>query len=99
MVLEHAVITIRPGSNHEFEEALGRARTVIAAAHGFISLRLHRGIEDPNRYVLLVEWETLDDHIVGFRGSESFAEWRSLIGPYFDGPPVVDHLQAVGGPV
>jgi heme-degrading monooxygenase HmoA len=58
-------------------------------------MELHRGVEDPNRYLLLVEWETLDDHMVGFRESEAFVEWRSLIGPYFVSPPVVDHYTTV----
>jgi len=97
MILEEAVITIRPGTAAEFEAALAEARGVIAAADGFSSLELHRGIESPERYVLLVRWETLDDHIVGFRQSEAFARWRSLIGPYFQSPPVVEHLEPVAG--
>jgi heme-degrading monooxygenase HmoA len=95
MVLEHAVITLKPGTADRFEAALGEARAVIAASHGFRSLALHRGIEAPDRYVLLVEWETLDDHVIGFRESDAFIEWRALIGPYFESPPVVDHLTAV----
>jgi heme-degrading monooxygenase HmoA len=97
MVLEHALITIKPGTHEQFEEALGRARSVIAASHGFISLALHRGVEDPDRYLLLVGWETLDDHVVGFRESAAFTEWRALIGPYFASPPVVDHAEPVAG--
>jgi heme-degrading monooxygenase HmoA len=95
MVLEHALITIRPGTADEFEDALRRARPIIAASHGFISLELHRGIEAPDRYLLLVEWDTIDDHLVGFRQSEAFPQWRALIGPYFESPPVVDHLAPV----
>jgi heme-degrading monooxygenase HmoA len=97
MVLEHAVITVRDGASEEFEAALRQARTVIAASPGFMSLSLHRGVEAPNRYLLLVEWENLDDHIVGFRQSERFTEWRTLIGPYFDSPPSVDHVEPVAG--
>lgn len=95
MVLEHAVITTRPGTAAAFEDALARARPVIAASHGFLSLELRRGVEAPDRYLLLVEWETLDDHVVGFRQSEAFSEWRALIGPYFDSPPDVDHFLPV----
>jgi heme-degrading monooxygenase HmoA len=97
MILEHAAITIRPDSAEGFEEAVRQGRSVIAAAHGFVSFQLHRGIEQPNRYVLLIQWETLDDHLVGFRGSAAFGEWRALVGPYFESPPVVDHLEAVAG--
>jgi heme-degrading monooxygenase HmoA len=95
MVLEHALITVKPGTADEFERAMFDARQVIAAAHGFISLELHRGVEEPDRYLLLVEWESVEDHMVGFRESDAFVEWRRLIGPYFDSPPVVDHFSPV----
>ena len=91
MILEHALIAVRPGSQAEFEVAVSRAREVISAAPGFRTFALHRGVESPDRYLLLVGWETLEDHTVGFRGSPAFAEWRSLIGPFFDGQPEVDH--------
>ena len=97
MVLEHTVITVRPGTATEFEAALIEARSVISRAHGFILLELHRGVESPDRYLLLVEWETVDDHMVGFRQSEAFAQWRALIGPYFASPPVADHYGPVDG--
>jgi heme-degrading monooxygenase HmoA len=97
MILEHALITIRPDERQEFEAALTRARAVIATSPGFRSLRLSRGIETPDRYLLLVEWETLEDHTVGFRESSRFAEWRSHIGPFFEGPAVVDHFDPVAG--
>lgn len=93
MVLEHAVIHIRPGTSEAFEAALAEARGVIAASPGFASLRLHRGVEAPDHYLLLVEWESLDDHLVGFRESDAFTAWRSLIGPYFESPPDVVHFE------
>jgi heme-degrading monooxygenase HmoA len=92
MVLEHALIDIRPGTGQAFEAALSEARRVIAASPGFVSLRLQRGVETEDRYLLLVEWETLDDHVVGFRGSDAFTAWRALIGPYFASPPEVVHF-------
>jgi heme-degrading monooxygenase HmoA len=95
MVLEHALFTIRPGTSDEFEQALLRARPIIAASPGFISLELHHGVEAPDQYLLLVEWETIEDHLVGFRQSEAFADWRALIGPYFESPPVGDHFAPV----
>jgi heme-degrading monooxygenase HmoA len=97
MILEHAIITVRPDSHREFEAALAKAREVISAAHGFGSLRLLRGVEAPDRYLLLVEWATLEDHTVGFRGSPAFAEWRSHIGPFFESQPEVDHYDPVAG--
>ena len=97
MILEHALITVRPDSHTEFEAAMAKAWAVISASPGFGSLRLHRGVESPDRYLLLVEWDTLEDHTVGFRESPAFAEWRSHIGPFFDSPPVVDHFDPVAG--
>lgn len=97
MVLEHALINVRPGSHVEFEAAITRAREVIAGAPGFRSFALHRGIESPDRYLLLVEWETLEDHVPGFRESPAFAEWRAHIGPFFDGQPGVDHYDPLPG--
>jgi heme-degrading monooxygenase HmoA len=97
MILEHAVITVRPGAGPEFEAALRRARPIIAECHGFVSLELRRGIEDPDRYLLLVEWETLDDHLVGFRQSDAFVRWRAEIGEFFEGSPMVDHYEGVEG--
>jgi len=93
MVLEQALITIRPGTAEAFEAGLARAREAIGASPGFVSLRLHRGIETPERYLLLVEWETLDDHVVGFRESDAFGAWRALIGPFFESPPDVVHFE------
>ena len=97
MILEHALITVRPQAHREFEAALSEARAVISASPGFGSLRLLRGVESPDRYLLLVEWATLEDHTVGFRESPAFAEWRSHIGPFFDSPPEVDHFDPVTG--
>jgi heme-degrading monooxygenase HmoA len=91
MVLEHTLLSVRPGEAERFEASLAEARAVIAASPGFGSLTLHRGIETPDVYLLLVEWETLDDHMVGFRQSDRFVRWRELIGPYFAVPPAVDH--------
>ena len=93
MVLEHAMIDVKAGMSGAFEAALDEASRVIAASPGFVSLRLHRGLETPDRYLLLVEWDSLDDHLVGFRESDAFVEWRSLIGPYFASPPEVVHYE------
>jgi heme-degrading monooxygenase HmoA len=93
MVLERALINVVPGQEQEFERALVEAREVIAASHGFRSLRLLRGIESRHGYLLLIEWDTLEDHTEGFRGSEAFNRWRALIGPYFDGTPQIEHYE------
>ena len=96
MILEHADIRIQPGQQAAFEEAIERGvRTVIARAQGFNGFKVNRGIESPERYVLQIFWSTLEDHTVGFRESALFAEWRSIVGPFFAAPPVVEHFQLV----
>ena len=95
MILELADIAVTPGSGPAFESALAEARAVIGGSPGFRSLTVRRGIESPDRYVLLIEWETLEAHVEGFRESPAFGEWRALIGPYFDGPPTVEHFVTV----
>ncbi len=97
MLLEHACIRVRAGSAADFESAMTEARGVIASSPGFASFSLRRGVESPDTYLLLVGWESLDDHLVGFRESEAFTRWRALIGQYFDGQPVVDHYEVVEG--
>lgn len=88
------MLDVIPGREPDFEAAFAQARPIIAAARGFRSLRLVRGIEQPNRYLLLVEWDTLEDHTVGFRGSPGYEEWRRLLHHFYDPFPVVDHFEA-----
>jgi heme-degrading monooxygenase HmoA len=93
MVLEQALFEITPGSESDFEAAVEQGKELIAQAHGFHSLKLLRGIEQPGTYLLLIEWETLEDHTVGFRESELFVRWRELIGSYFATAPVAKHFE------
>jgi heme-degrading monooxygenase HmoA len=93
MVLEHAVLQVVPGREDHFESAFGQAARIIASAQGFRSLRLSRGIEDASRYLLLVEWDTLEDHVDGFRGSPAYQEWRGLLHHFYDPFPEVDHYE------
>ncbi|GAA4467092.1 antibiotic biosynthesis monooxygenase [Nibrella saemangeumensis] len=91
MVLELATIDIKPQTNQEFLQALEQAKEVISRSKGFIRIEVKTCIEQPDRYVLLIYWETLEDHTVGFRESDLFKEWRALIGPFFATPPFVQH--------
>jgi len=96
MILELADIRIHPGQNAAFEEAIQRAlATVVSQAKGFRGFKVNRGIESPQRYMLQIFWDTLEDHTVGFRGSEQFAQWRAIVGPFFAGPPAVEHFELV----
>jgi heme-degrading monooxygenase HmoA len=83
MILELATIDIKEGTNQEFEAALAIAKGVISQSKGFQSIDIKKCIELPNRYILLIYWQTLEDHTVGFRSSELFKEWRALIGSFF----------------
>lgn len=96
MILEHADFTIPAGKNAEFEEAIQRGiASVISKATGFIDAQVHKGVESPERYLLTIHWQTLDNHTVDFRGSELFVQWRAIVGPYFAKPPVVEHFHLV----
>lgn len=88
MVTEVAVFTAKDGHAEQFAAAYAQAREVLATSPGCLSMRMTRGIENPLRFVLLVDWETLEAHTEGFRGSERFTEWRRLIGPHFDSAEV-----------
>ncbi len=97
MILEVADIRIQPGRQAEFDEAIERGlRTVISRAQGFQSWQVHKGIESPERYLLMIGWATLEDHTVAFRGGPLFAEWRAIVGPFFAAPPVVEHFTLLG---
>ncbi len=97
MILEVADIRIQAGRQAEFDEALVRGLTqVISKAAGFKSWKVQKGIESANRYLVFIEWETLEDHQVGFRQSPAFQEWRAIVGPFFAEPPSVEHFQQLG---
>ena len=93
MILELATIDIKQGENAEFEQYLDKAQYVISQSEGYISHEFQQCIEQDNRYILLIKWATLEAHTEGFRGSELFKEWRTLIGPFFENPPVVEHFE------
>ena len=94
MILEIADIRIAPGQQAAFDEAIQRGlATVISRAKGFQGFKVNKGIESPERYILQIFWDTLEDHTVAFRGGPLFAEWRAIVGPFFAAPPVVEHFE------
>ena len=98
MILEIAQIVVKAGMEAEFEAGVAQAAPLFRRAKGCISMELVRSVEFPNRYRLLVGWETLENHTVDFRGSEDFQAWRGLVSHCFDGTPEVEHAaQAVKG--
>lgn len=93
MILEIAQIDVKPGMEAQFEAGVASAAPLFRRAKGCIAMELQRSIEKPSRYRLFVQWETLENHTVDFRGSEDFQEWRRLVGPCFEHPPEVEHTQ------
>ena len=96
MILEVADIRIPVGKNAEFDAAIRRGvETVISKAKGFCGYKVNKGVESPERYLLMIYWETLEDHTVAFRQGPLFPEWRAIVGPFFAQPPVVEHFELV----
>jgi heme-degrading monooxygenase HmoA len=91
VIIEHAVLQVVAGREDEFVEAMDRAKSIIASSPGFVSLRVARGIERPGWFLLLVEWETLEDHTEGFRRSPAYQDWRAALHHFYDPLPVVEH--------
>lgn len=96
MILELADIRIHPGQQAAFDLAIEKGLTeVIAKAKGCRGFKVNRGMESPERYILQVFWDTLENHTVDFRQSPAFADWRAIVGPFFAAPPAVEHFDLV----
>src|SRR4029453_420469 len=94
VILEVADIRIEKGSNAEFEAAVARGvDAVLSSARGFAGYKLNRGIESPERYLLMIFWQTLENHTVDFRESDAFAAWRAIVGGFFAAAPAVEHFE------
>jgi len=93
MILEVADITIPPGKQAEFDAAIQQGiATVASKAKGFLGFKVQKGIESPERYLLMIYWQTLENHTVDFRQGPLFPQWRAIVGPFFVKPPVVEHF-------
>ena len=95
MILELAILDVRDGETDAFERAFAEAKAIISAVPGFVHLELQRCLEQPNRYVLLVGWDRLEDHTEGFRGSPEYERWRDLLHRFYDPFPIVEHYELV----
>ena len=95
MILEVARLNIIPGREAEFESSFQLASNIISSMHGYISHQLQRCLENKSQYLLLVNWETLEDHTVGFRGSPEYQEWRKLLHHFYAPFPMVEHYEFV----
>ena len=95
MILEVAVLDVRPGQTAEFEAAFREAQSIIASMPGYLSHQLQRCVERDDRYLLLVEWQTLGAHTEGFRGSAEYQRWKALLHHFYDPFPTVEHYRRV----
>jgi heme-degrading monooxygenase HmoA len=98
MTLEIAILDIKPGLENDFEKSFLVAQKIISSITGYIFHELKKCVENKSRYVLLVNWETLEDHTLGFRGSKEYQEWKNLLHHYYDPFPTVEHYQSVNRP-
>jgi heme-degrading monooxygenase HmoA len=95
VITEHALLQVVPGREADFEVAFAEARTIIEAMPGFRGLSLSRSIESPSTYLLLVVWDRLEDHTLGFRQSPDYQQWRKLLHHFYDPFPTVEHFRSV----
>ena len=93
MVLEVAILDVQPGEREAFEAAFREAQRLIARQRGYQRHELRHCTEDAQRYLLLVWWDTLEDHTEGFRGSDDYQEWRALLHHFYDPFPTVEHYR------
>ncbi len=91
MVLEVAILNIKTGLSQEFEKAFSRAEKIISNMKGYIAHEMNKCIEQNDKYILLVRWETLEDHTNGFRQSEEYQEWKALLHHFYEPFPIVEH--------
>jgi heme-degrading monooxygenase HmoA len=95
VILEVAILNVRSGMSAAFEEAFRQASSIIAGMPGYLSHQLQRCVEVPDRYILLVDWETLEAHTIGFRGSPEYQDWKRLLHHFYDPFPTVEHYESV----
>ncbi len=95
MILELAILNVVADRAEEFERAFAEARSIISSMPGFVSLELGRNLEHSNRYVLLVRWQTLEDHTIGFRQSPEYEKWKSLLHHFYEPFPSVEHFAPI----
>jgi len=99
MILEIATLDVKPGQREEFQAAFAQAAPIVAGMKGYIAHQLQECLENRQRFVLLVWWQTLDDHTVGFRGSAEYQRWRALLHHFYDPFATVEHFSLLSGNV
>jgi heme-degrading monooxygenase HmoA len=95
MILEAVILYVKPNHTEAFENTFRLASNIICTMNGYIEHELQKCMEVENKYLLLVKWETLEDHTVGFRSSPEYQKWRSLLHDFYDPYPIVEHFNLV----
>lgn len=95
MIQEIATFDIKAEGLDEFKGVLDAAKSVISQSKGFVSMNFQQCIENPTQFLAIINWETLEDHTVGFRESELFVQWRAVLSPFFNSPPAVVHYHSL----
>lgn len=95
MILEVAILNVRKGQEKQFEQDFALAGKYITSIKGYVNHTLIKCIEEENKYLLLVNWENLEDHTIGFRNSPQYLEWKKLLHHYYDPFPIVEHYETV----
>ena len=95
MILEVAILDVLPEREAEFEAAFATAQVIVESMHGYVDHQLKRCIEKPSRYILLVRWQTLEDHTEGFRKSAQYEDWKALLHHFYEPFPEVEHYRDI----
>lgn len=95
MILEACLLTVKPGMEEEYEVAFKKASNIISSMKGYLGHELQKCIEVKGKYILLVKWNTLEDHTIGFRQSPEYQEWKQLLHHFYDPFPIVEHFENV----
>jgi heme-degrading monooxygenase HmoA len=95
MILEAVMLHVKEGMEKDYEETFKKASSIISSMKGYVSHELHRCMEQKSKYLLLVYWETLEDHTIGFRQSQEYQEWKALLHHFYDPFPTVEHFERI----
>ncbi len=93
MILEVAILNIKKGQSEAFEKAFSSAENIISSMNGYINHQLKKCIEETDKYILLINWRTLEDHEIGFRKSDKYQQWKTLLHHYYEPFPTVQHYK------
>lgn len=95
LILEMGVLNVKAGQQSDFEQAFKEASSILSSMKGYLSHELHRCLETPGRYLLLVQWKTLEDHTIGFRGSAQYQDWKRRLHHFYEPFPLIEHFEQI----